>query len=71
MKTKIITLGVLLVALNFTSCKNNEAPAPETPTTTVAPTQVDTTNQTAATPKDSIVPAEKGEKEANEKNEKE
>lgn len=71
MKTQIITFGVLLIALNFTSCKNNEAPAPETPTTAVAPTQVDSTKQTATTPKDSVKTAEKVENEANEKNEKE
>jgi PBP1b-binding outer membrane lipoprotein LpoB len=71
MKTQIITLGVLLVALNFTSCKNNEAPAPDTTANAVAPTQVDSTKQTSVTPKDTVKAAEKGEKEADEKNEKE
>lgn len=71
MKTQILTFGLLLVALSFTSCKKSETPAPETtaPETTVTTTAVDTTIQqpvTAVT--DSVKPAEKVENEANEKN---
>lgn len=70
MKTQIITFGVLLVALNFTSCKNNEATAPETPVTNPTIAQVDSTKQTSTTPKDSVKAAEKGEKGENEADEK-
>lgn len=72
MKTQIITFGLLLVALSFTSCKNNETTAPDAPVTTVAPTQADSTMQApVAVAKDSVKTSEKGENEANEKNEKE
>ena len=67
MKTQLITFGLLIAALTVTSCKNNEALAPETQAT-IAPTAVDTTMQkTATTVIDSIKPSEKGENEANEK----
>lgn len=71
MKTQIITLGMLLVALSFTSCKNNETAVPEAPVVEVAPTPIDSTNQAAVpTAKDSANTEEKEENEANEKNEK-
>ena len=60
MKTQIITFGLLLAALNFTACKNNEAPAPEAPIKTAAPTPIDSTMQAPVTAaKDSLKPAEK------------
>ncbi len=71
MKTQIITLGLLLLALSLTSCKKNETTVTETPATTAAPATVDTTMQKSNTVvKDSLKPAEKGENEADEKNEK-
>lgn len=74
MKTQNITFGLLLIALSFTSCKNNEKVAAETPLTTNA--TLDTIKQTEQTAvKDSLIKEEKtnekGENEANEKNEKE
>lgn len=74
MKTQNITLGLLLIALSFTSCKNNEKVAAEAPLTTNA--TLDTIKQTEQTVvKDSLNKEEKtnekGENEANEKNEKE
>lgn len=72
MKTQIITFGLLLAALSVTSCKNNETPTEPIPVTTAAPAQpVATTQAPPAVAKDSVKPAEKGENEANEKNEKE
>lgn len=66
MKTQILTFGLLLIALSFTSCKKSETPAPDTAVTTTA---FDSTMQQPATAvKDSVKPAEKGENEANEKN---
>lgn len=71
MKMQIITFTALLFALNLTSCKNNETVPQETPITTTAQTQVDSTKQTVSTTKDSVKVTEKGEDESNEKNEKE
>jgi len=66
MKTQILTFGLLLIALSFTSCKNSETKAPET---TVTTTTADTTAQQPITAvNDSVQPAEKVENEANEKN---
>jgi Na+-transporting methylmalonyl-CoA/oxaloacetate decarboxylase gamma subunit len=78
MKTQIITLGLLLAVISFTSCKNNEAVPQETPVTTTAPiqtdtTQTDSTKQAPAVAKDVTKTSEKGEKEEkgeNEANEK-
>lgn len=72
MKTQIITFSLFLVALSFTSCKKNEASAPEKPS--AAPATNPTTSTVAPeviTPKDSVKADEKLENEANEKNERE
>lgn len=72
MKTQIITFGLLLAALSVTSCKNNETPPESAPVTTAAPAQPEATTQAPpAVAKDSVKPTEKGENEADEKNEKE
>ncbi|WP_298154206.1 hypothetical protein [Flavobacterium sp.] len=78
MKTQIITFGLLLAAISFTSCKNNEGVPQETPAATEAPiqtnaSQTDTTKQTAVPDKAAEKASENGEKgenEAQEKNEK-
>lgn len=72
MKKQIITFGLLLAALSFTSCKNNETQQSGTPAATIATTAADsTTMKPATTVIDSVKSAEKGENEADEKNEKE
>lgn len=72
MKTQIITFGLLLATLSVASCKNNETQPEPVPVTTAAPAQPEATTHAApAVAKDSVKPAEKGENEADEKNEKE
>lgn len=74
MKTQIFTFALLVATLSFTSCKNNEAPQPETPATTtqIAPTtQAEPTTQVQDTmAKATTKTPEKEENEANEKNDK-
>lgn len=75
MKTQIITFGLLLVAISFTSCKNNEAMPQETPITTEIPIQTDatptdTTKQSPAVDKVVTKASEKEEKDENEASEK-
>lgn len=75
MKTKIIISGVLILTLSLSmlSCKNKEVAQPEVVKTTEAtPNQiVDSTGNSTATVKDSLITAPKAEKNENEKNEKE
>lgn len=68
MKTQIITFGLLLAVLSFTSCKNNETVPQETPVTETVPTRVDTTQTTTST-NDTAKAKEKEENESDEKNE--
>lgn len=76
MKTQIITIGLLLATLSFTSCKNNEAKSTENQVATEPTTQVEVATQvkdtTAKTTEEANEKSsEKGEKnEANEKNDK-
>lgn len=71
MKTQIITFALLLATLGFTSCKNSETTAPETPVAIEAPAQAEPAVQAPeSTAKDSAKANEKEAKEANEKNEK-
>jgi histidine ammonia-lyase len=75
MKTKIIISGVLILTLSLSmlSCKNKEVAQPEVvKTTETTPNQtVDSTGNSTATVKDSLITAPKAEKNENEKNEKE
>lgn len=71
MKPQTISIGLLLVAISFTSCKKNETVTQEKPVTATAPTQVDSTKQsTSAIENSAKVKEEKEEKESNEKNDK-